>query len=76
MGPGNDGNGGNGYWNGCARWDDDDDCDDDDDGAGDDDSDNNGSIDPSALGLSTSEMSRTTRIITVHAVLASLVWVL
>jgi len=69
---GGDGDG-NGDWNGCGWWDGSDDCNDGDDG--DNDGNNNGSVDPSALGLSTSEMNRTTRIITVHAVLASLVWV-
>lgn len=59
-----DGNGDdNGSWNGCGWWDGNDNCNGGDDG---------GTADPSRLGLSTSD---TTRIITIHAVLASLVWV-
>lgn len=70
-----DNNGGDG-WNGCGWWDGNDDCDDDDDDGDDGDDNENGTLDPAALGLSTSEINRTTKIITVHAVLASLVWVL
>ncbi|KAK5949786.1 hypothetical protein OHC33_009175 [Knufia fluminis] len=69
-----DNNGGDG-WNGCGWWDGNDDCDDDDDDGDDGDDNENGTLDPAALGLSTSEINRTTKIITVHAVLASLVWV-
>lgn len=72
---GGDGNGGNdGGWNGCGWWDGNDDCDGSDDG--DDGSDSSSTTDPASLGLSASETNKTRRVITIHAVLASLVWVL
>ena len=75
YGPGNgnyDGQGGRfgGDGNGCGWW----------GGSNcngkDDNSDGSSSTDPSSRGLSQSEINRNSRIVTIHAVLASMVWVL
>lgn len=80
FGPGNghwgggDGDGDGDGWRACGWWNSNDDC--GDSNNGDDDSDSSNPINPSANYLSASETDKTMKIITIHAVLASLVWVL
>ncbi|KAJ9659966.1 hypothetical protein H2198_002856 [Neophaeococcomyces mojaviensis] len=65
---------GDGNWDGCPPWWSSDEC---SSNGGNSNGNNNGaSADPSAYGLTESDLQRSNRILTIHAVLACLVWVL
>lgn len=83
FGWGGNGNGGppgnwnnDGGWSGCAWFTGNSDCDDNSSNGNGNGNGDGGNSDPSRLSLSGSELERYNRIITIHAVLACLVWVL